>query len=164
VVYGDDNTISRVVSGHGLCFMNTGGNPGKARLWAVRQGGVGDVTATHIVWEVDKDVPLESSPVLTGELLFMVSDSGVLTCLEAKTGRKVWSERLPGLYGASLLSAEGRIYACNKSGMTTVVEAGPTFRELAANQLDGELWASPAVAGRSLLLRTKTHLYRIQSQ
>jgi len=164
VVYGDDNSVSRVVSGHGLFYMNTGGNPGTVRLWAVRQGGVGDVTASHVVWETKEDVPVESSPVLAGDLLFMVSDSGMLTCLEAETGQRVWAERLRGMYGASLLYAEGRICVSNKKGLTTVVEAGRAFRELAANQLDGEFWASPAVAGRSLLLRTKAHLYRIQSE
>ena len=107
---------------------------------------------------------MESSPVIAGDLLYMVNDHGMLTCLEAKTGKKVWSERLAGNYGASPLHAEGRIYLSNKKGMTTVIEAGRTFRELAVNQLDGELWASPAVAGKSLLLRTKTHLYRVQSQ
>ncbi|MEO2002488.1 MAG: PQQ-binding-like beta-propeller repeat protein [Candidatus Poribacteria bacterium] len=69
VVYGDDNTISRVVSGHGLSFVNTGGTAGSVRLWAVRQGGVGDVTDSHVVWEVGDNVPVESSPVLVGDLL-----------------------------------------------------------------------------------------------
>lgn len=164
VVYGDDNTISRTVSGHGLFFINTGGSPRSVRLWAVRHGGVGDVTESHVAWEVDEDVPVESSPVLAGDLLFMVSDSGMVTCLEAKTGKKVWGQRLSGMYGASPLYAESRIYLSNKKGMTTVIEAGRTFRQLAVNQLDGELWASPAVAGSSLLLRTKTHLYRIWGQ
>ncbi len=164
VVYGDDNTISRTISGHGLFFVNTGGNPRSVRLWAVRHGGVGDVTESHVAWEVDEDVPLESSPVLAGDLLFIVSDSGMVTCLEAESGKKVWSQRLPGMYGASLLYAEGRVYLSNGKGMTTVIEAGRAFRQLAANQLDGELLASPAVAGSSLLLRTKTHLYRIQGQ
>ena len=164
VVYGDDSTISRIVSGHGLFFINTGGQPNAVRLWAVRQGGSGDVTGSHLAWEVGEDVPMESSPVIAGDLLYMVNDHGMLTCLEAKTGKKVWSERLAGNYGASPLHAEGRIYLSNKKGMTTVIEAGRTFRELAVNQLDGELWASPAVAGKSLLLRTKTHLYRVQSQ
>jgi len=162
VVYGDDSTISRPVSGHGLFYINTGGNPGSRRVWAVRHGGVGDVTDSHVAWEVAEDVPLESSPVLAGDLLFMVSDSGMVTCLEAKTGKKVWSHRLPGMHGASPLSAEDRIYLSNKKGITTVIEAGRVFRELAVNQLDGEHWASAAVAGSSLLFRTTTHLYRIQ--
>jgi outer membrane protein assembly factor BamB len=164
VVYGDDNTISRIVSGHGLFFVNTGGTPGSVRLWAVRQGGVGDVTDSHVVWEVGDNVPVESSPVLVGDLLYMVSDTGILTCLEAKTGERVWRERLGGAHGASLLYADGRIYASGKQGKTTVVEPGRLFRALAVNELDGGFWASPAVAGKSLLLRTKTHLYRVRSE
>lgn len=161
VVYGDDNTVSRIVSGLGLFFVNCGGHPFSSRLWAVRQGGSGDVTKSHFVWEVSENAPFESSPVLVGDLLYMVSDSGVLTCLEAETGKKVWSERLRGKFGASLLYADGRIYLSSKKGKTIVIEPGRTFRELAINELDGGLWASPAVAGESLLLRTKTHLYRI---
>ena len=164
VSYGDDNSVSRVVSGHGLFFMNSGGNPGHVKLLAVREGGVGDVTATHVAWEVTDDVPVESSPVLVDDLLYMVSDSGMVTCLEAETGERVWSQRLPGMHGASPLYADGRIYLSNKKGRTTVIEAGRAFRELAVNQLDGEHWASAAVAGKSLLFRTKTHLYRIQSE
>ena len=164
VVYGDDNSISRIVSGHGLFFVNTGGTPDSVRLWAVRQDGVGDVTNSHVIWEVNDNVPVESSPVLVGDQLYMVSNNGILTCLQAKTGKRVWRERLGGRYGASLLYADNRIYACSKQGKITVIEPGPTFRELAVNELDGEFWASPAVAGRSLLLRTRTYLYRIQSK
>jgi outer membrane protein assembly factor BamB len=163
VIYRDDNTISRIVSGHGLLFINCGGSPGATHLWAVRQGGAGDVTNTHVVWKMTEDVPLESSPVLVGDLLYTLSDRGVLICKEAKTGETVWSERLDGKYGASLLYADGRIYISSKEGKTTVIEPGPKFRKLAVNELDGFLGASPAVAGKSLLLRTKTHLYRVQS-
>ena len=162
VVYGVDSTISRIVSGHGLFFVNCGGAPNAAQLWAVRQGGVGDVTESHVVWKMTEDVPLEGSPVLVGDLLYTMSDRGVLICLEAKTGKTVWTERLSGKYGASLLYADNRIYISSMRGETTVIEPGRTFRVLAVNELDGGFWASPAVAGESLLLRTKTHLYRIQ--
>jgi outer membrane protein assembly factor BamB len=128
----------------------------------VRQGGAGDVTDTHVVWKMTKEVPLESSPVLVGDLLYTLSDRGMLICLEAMTGKRVWSERLDGKYGASLLYADSRIYISSKEGKTTVIEPGPKFRKLAVNELDGFLGASPAVAGKSLLLRTKTHLYRVQ--
>ena len=164
VHYRDDNTISRIVSGHGLLFVNSGGSPNRTQLWAVRQGGAGDVTDTHVVWKMTKDVPLESSPVLVGDLLYTVSDNGVLICKQAMTGETVWTERLGGRYGASPLHADNRIYLFNKKGKGTVIEPGRTFRELASNQLDGGLWASPAVAGKSLLLRTKTHLYRVQNK
>jgi outer membrane protein assembly factor BamB len=131
-------------------------------LLAVRQGGVGDVTETHVVWTMTEDAPHESSPVLVGDLLYLMSDKGVLTCKQATTGKTLWTERLEGDYGASLLYADGRIYMSNKEGKTTVIEPGPTFRILAVNQLDGFLGASPAVAGKSLLLRTKTHLYCVE--
>ena len=149
---------------HGLFFVNCGGSPNATHLWAVRQGGAGDVTDTHVVWKMTEDVPLESSPVLAGDLLYTLSDRGVLICKQAMTGETVWTKRLDGKYGASLLYADNRIYVSSKQGKTTIIEPGRTFRELAVNELDGELWASPAVAGESLLLRTKTHLYRVQSK
>ncbi|MHC4329641.1 MAG: outer membrane protein assembly factor BamB family protein [Planctomycetota bacterium] len=164
VRYRDDNPISRIISGRGLLFINAGGNPGASHLLAVRQGGVGDVTDTHVVWTMTKDAPHESSPVLVGDLLYLMSDKGVLTCKQATTGKTIWTERLDGDHGASLLYADGRIYMSNKEGKTTVIEPGPTFRVLTVSQLDGFLGASPAVAGKSLLLRTKTHLYRVENQ
>ncbi|MBN2325751.1 MAG: PQQ-binding-like beta-propeller repeat protein [Candidatus Omnitrophica bacterium] len=164
VRYGEDSTISRVVSGHGLFFVNCGGSPNRTQLWAVRQGGHGDVTDTHVVWKMTRNVPLESSPVLVDDLLYTVSDNGALICTQALTGDEVWQERLSERHGASLLYADKRIYLSSKTGKTRVIKPGREYVELAVNQLDGELWASPAVAGRSLLLRTKTHLYRIQDE
>ena len=164
VRYRDDSTISRIVSGHGLLFVNTGGAPGASQLWAIRQGGVGDVTDSHVVWKMTEDAPHQSSPVLVDDLLYMVSDLGLLICMEATTGEQVWSERLEGKFGASLLAAADRIYLSKTKGTTTVIATGREYRELAVNQLDGELWTSPAVTGDALLLRTKTHLYRIEQK
>ena len=166
VRYRDDNPISRIIHGRGLLFINSGGNPGGSHLLAVRQGGVGDVTDTHVVWTMTKkmDVPHESSPVMVGDLLYLMSDKGVLTCKEAITGKTLWTERLEGDHGASLLYADGRIYMSNKDGKTTIIKPGREFQVLAVNRLDGFIGASPAVAGKSLLLRTKTHLYRVESR
>jgi outer membrane protein assembly factor BamB len=164
VRYRDDSTISRIVAGQGLLFINTGGPPGGSQLWAIRPGGVGDVTDTHVVWRMTDKAPHQSSPVLVDGLLYMVSDHGALFCLVATTGNQVWVESLRGKFGASLLAAPGRIYISNMKGTTTVIAPGREYRELAVNQLDGELWASPAVTGNALLLRTKTHLYRIEQQ
>jgi outer membrane protein assembly factor BamB len=162
VRYRDDSTISRIVSGHGLLFINTGGSPGKSQLWAIRQGGEGDVTDSNVVWKMTEDAPHESSPVLVGDLLYTMSDRGILICMEATTGKQVWSERLKGKFSASLLAAGDRIYLSNKKGATTVIAPGREYRELAVNQINGELWTSPAVTGDALLLRTKSHLYRIE--
>ncbi|WP_414661091.1 outer membrane protein assembly factor BamB family protein [Horticoccus sp. 23ND18S-11] len=153
----------RPVYGHGLIFAATG--LGKGEMWAIRPGGRGVVTDTHVVWKVAKGAPNRPSPVLVGEWLFMLNqDGGVVTCLEAKTGRVIWSERLPGLgnYSASPVLAAGRLYFCNENGQTTVIEAGPQFKVLAENILADGFMASPAVAGKALYLRSKTALYRIE--
>lgn len=159
--YRDDSAISRVVTGHGLLFVNTGGNPGGSQLYAVREGGTGDITETHVVWKMLEDAPHESSPVVVGDLLYTMSDRGVLKCIEATTGAVVWAEDLREKHSASLLASGNRIHFSNKRGQTTIIEAGRAYKVLATNQLDGELWTSPAVVGHSLVLRTKTHLYRI---
>lgn len=161
IVYNAENTTSRPVSGLGLFFVNHGITEGQPVLSAVRHGGVGDITDSHVVWRRNEDIPMLSSPVLVDDLLYLVSDRGVLQCLEAATGKVVWSEELAGKFGPSPLYADGRIYVCNKEGETTVIEPGRTFRALAENEIDGEMSASPVVAGNSLLLRTETHLYRI---
>ncbi len=161
VQYAGHTNISRPVAGTETVFINTG-YP-KPELWCVRLGGRGDVTATHVAWKVTRNVPIKSSPVLVDDLLYQVSDAGgIVTCLEAQTGTTVWQRRLGGNHAASPLFADGRIYLSSEDGKTTVIKPGRVWRELAKNQLsDGLFWASPAVADRSLLLRSRTHLYRI---
>ena len=153
----------RPVVGNGFVYTATG--LAKGELWAVRLGGSGVVTDTHVAWKVTRNVPNRPSPILTGDLLFMVDqDGGVVTCLEALTGKEVWKERLPGAgsYSSSPVLAEGRLYFFNENGHGTVIEAVRAFKVLAANKLDGGFMASPAVAGRALFVRSKTHLYRLE--
>lgn len=164
VRYGEDNSIGRVVSGLGMFFVNCGGPPGRSQLWAVREGGKGDVTDTHVAWKMTKNVPLESSPLLVDDLLYTVSDNGVLICTQAKTGDPVWSENLRERYGASPIYADGKIYIFSKKGTAVVFKPGREYQPVSVNHLDGEFWASPAVVGKSLILRTKTHLYRIENK
>jgi outer membrane protein assembly factor BamB len=144
----------------GLAFLITGA--GKTELLAVRADGSGDVTDTHVAWRVDTMVARTASPVLVDDLLYMVSDDGLVTCLECVSGSKVWQQRLPGKYAASPIHADGRLYFCNQEGKTTILKPGRTCAVLATNTLPIGLMASPAVAGRALFLRTKTHLYRIE--
>lgn len=153
----------RPVVGNGFVYTATG--LAKGELWAVRLGGSGVVTDTHVAWKVTRNVPNRPSPILTGDLLFMVDqDGGVVSCLEALTGKEVWKERLPGAgsYSSSPVLAEGRLYFFNENGHGTVIEAARAFKVLAANKLDGGFMASPAVAGRALFVRSKTHLYRLE--
>ncbi|MCL6504004.1 MAG: PQQ-like beta-propeller repeat protein [Pirellulales bacterium] len=161
VRYDGYSLVPRPVSGHGLVFLCTGyDNP---TLLAVRLGGRGDVTETHVAWVLRRGAPHNPSPVLVEDELYVVSDQGVLSCLDARTGQQHWQHRLEGSYSASLLAAEGRIYAQNEEGLTTVFAADRRmFRRLAANRVEGRTLASLAAAGRALYLRTDTHVYRIE--
>ncbi|MBI5819164.1 MAG: PQQ-binding-like beta-propeller repeat protein [Verrucomicrobia bacterium] len=145
---------------NGLIYAATG--MGKASVWAIRPGGHGVVTDTHVVWKAPRNVPTMPSPIVVGDLLFMVSDNGIITCLDAKNGQVVWEQKIGGEFSASPISAEGRIYFFDREGKITVIQAGREFKQLAANQLDEGFMASPAVSGKALFLRTKTHLYRVE--
>ncbi len=158
--YDGFSVVPRPVFGHGLVFLTSGFY--RPILFAVRPGGRGDVSHSQVAWTWERGVPLTPSPLLAGDELYLVSDNGIVTCLDAKTGREQWRERLPGRFSASPLAAEGRVYFLNESGETTVVEAGRNFTVLARNRLDGETLASLAVAGRAIFLRTASHLYRIE--
>jgi len=135
---------------------------GRTQLLAIRLDGRGDVTDTHVAWTHPDDVPLTASPILADGLLYMVSDGGAVTCLEAATGKPLWRERISGNYAASALYGDGRLYFFSQQRTATVMEAGRTARVLATNRLEDGFMASPAVAGKALFLRTKTHLYRIE--
>ncbi len=97
------------------------------------------------------------------DLLFTINDTGITMCLEALTGKQVWNQRIRGNYAASLLYADGHIYCFNRDGRTTVFRAARKYEILATNTLDSGFMASAAVSGKALFLRTKTHLYRIES-
>jgi outer membrane protein assembly factor BamB len=154
------SSSARPVTGHGLVFYTTGFNNGQ--LLAVRPDGSGDVTPTHVAWRVTRSVPRKPSVVLVGDLLFMVNDSGILTCVEAKTGNIVWTGRVHGNYSASPIAAGNRVYLFSEEGKTTIIEAGREHKVLAENVLEGGFMASPAVLGTALILRAGPYLYRIE--
>ncbi len=154
------SNVSRPLFGHGLVFVNSA--IGSPTLLAVRPGGRGDVTDSHVVWKCNRGMPLKPSPVMVGELIFTVDDKGIATCLEAPTGEVVWRKRIGGKYSASPIYADGRIYFFSHEDKATVIEPARQYKELAVNKLDAGFMASPAVVGRAIYLRTKTHLYRVE--
>lgn len=162
VVYGGDSTISRPIAGDGMVYINTGWEEESAELWAVKPDGIGDVTATHVAWKVVEHIPIESSPLFVNHMIFTVDDRGTASCLNAKNGQVLWQQKLNGMFGASPLYAQGRIYFCDKKGKTTVVAAEKAYQSLAVNVLGDGFMASPAVKANSLILRSRTHLYRIE--
>jgi outer membrane protein assembly factor BamB len=115
-----------------------------------------------VAWRLTRGVPKKPSLLLADGLIFMVGDNGIVSAVEARTGEVVWSGRLEGNYSASPVWIEGRLYAFNEDGKTTVLEAGRQFKVLAENRLDDGFMASPAVEGRALFVRTRTHLYRVE--
>jgi len=131
-------------------------------MLAIRPGGRGDVTETHVAWSFDRgpDVP---TPVSDGRLIYVVSDNGVVHAIRAASGEVVWGpERLrSGTYSASPLLADGRIYVTNEDGVTSVFTAGDRFQLLAENELSDYCLSSPAVSDGQILIRTTGHLYAI---
>ncbi len=148
------------VAGHGLVYLATGYNP--PELWAVRPDGRGDVGPTHVAWRATGGMPAKPSPLLVGDEIYVVADNGVARCLDARTGKEHWKQRLEGAYTASPIAADGRLYFVNEGGLATVVKPGRTFESIAENELEGRFLASPAVSGRAIFLRSDTHVYRIE--
>jgi outer membrane protein assembly factor BamB len=136
------------------------GHP-KSELWAIKPGGKGDVTSTHVAWKLKRNVPTRSSPVLAGDLIFMVDDGGIASCVDAHDGQVILNERIGGEYSAAPIAGAGRVYFFDQAGRTTVVSAGREFKVLAKNEVGDGFMASPAVLGSSLILRSKTALYRV---
>lgn len=153
------STTPRPVFGNGLLYISSGYM--MPELLAIRPEGRGDITAKAIAWRTDKSVPTKPSPLLVGDELYMISEVGILSCLDAATGKLHYRKRIGANFSASPIFVDGRIYMCDENGKTTVFKPGKQYEELAANQLPGRFMASPAVAGKSLFLRTDTHLYRI---
>ena len=157
---GSHSASSRPVAGHGLVFVPMGFD--QAQLLAIRPDGQGDVAASHVAWRFGKGAPSKPSILLVGDVIYMVNDGGIVGAVEAKTGELVWRGRVDGTYSASPLFANGRLYLFNEDGKTTVLEAGRELKVLAENFLEDGFMSSPAVDGRALYLRTRTHVYRIE--
>jgi outer membrane protein assembly factor BamB len=169
------STGSRPLFGHGMMFIQGGFS--KGHLFAVKpppasawNGGVLDAAKDddpqpgkpQLVWRVKKGVPEAPSALLVGDLIFMVDNGGFASCLEAMTGKEVWSQRVTGSVYASPITADARVYTADKKGKVAVFAAAREFKLLAENQLDGEINASPAVSGKALFYRTAQSLYRIE--
>lgn len=159
VLHTGDSVVSRPVSGQGLLIFSTGFS--QSEIWAVRPGGQGDVTASHVAWKVTAGVPLKTSPALVGSRLYLLADDGKMSCVDATTGRMEWQQRLGGQFAASPVTTPDRVYCFDQRGKTTVLAAGSSAKLLVVNQLDEGFFASPAAVDGSLFLRGKNHLYRI---
>jgi len=161
VQYADWSAAPRPLFDNGLAFFVTG--LARRELLAVKTDGHGDVTDTHVAWKFNKHVGCYASPLVVDGLLYTAAEENYVTCLEAATGQVVWAERIGGKYAASPVYADNRLYFFSQAGVTTVLKPGRQFEVLATNSLASGFMASPAVDGKAFYLRTRTHLYRIES-
>ena len=158
---GGYSTASGPVVVAGLVLVNSGYN--RPRILAVRPGGKGDVTKTHVAWSLDRGGANKPSPAVVDGMVYFLHDGGMVACHNGKTGEHIWRGRLGGRFSASPIIAPGRIYFFDDRGKCTVIAPGGSeMKVLATNKLDAGCMASPAVSGDTLFVRTKTHLYRIE--
>ena len=131
-------------------------------LLALRAGGRGDVTTSHLLWSTTNgpDVP---TPVTDGKYFYIVNDHGIIWCLDAKTGQEVYGQQRikPGTYSGSPVLADGKLYVTNEDGLTTVIQAGAKFEVLAENPLNDYTLSSPAISDGQIFIRTSSFLYCI---
>jgi len=161
VDYKGFSNVPRPVFDRGVVYLCTGYM--KPEVWAIRADGEGDVTQDHVLWRETKQAPANVSPLLIDDVLYTVSDMGVITARATATGREMWSQRLGGPATASPVYADGRIYVCDENGKTSVLKPGAKFDLLARNAVKGRVQASPALEGQAIYLRTDSHLYRIEN-
>jgi outer membrane protein assembly factor BamB len=155
-------TVGSPVAGDGMIFIGSGDGSGARHLVAVKAGGKGDVTRTNLVWQKKRDTPYVPSMLVRGDYLFTVNDMGIGACYEAKSGKKIWSERVvTGGVTASPLLIDGKIYAVSERGQVTVFEAGPKFKLLGKSSVGEPVMATPAVADHRLFIRGQSHLFCI---
>lgn len=159
--YNGWSVVPRPVYGDGLLYVCS--STIQPTLFGIRPDGAsGDITASPaVVWKTTRHVPPMPSPLLAGGRLYTMTAT-TLSCLGPATGTEFWSGNVPGQHLASPVAAEGRLYLFNTTGGGTVAAQGDTFKILATNRLDNGCYASPAIVGRSLLVRTTSHLYRIE--
>ena len=159
--YDGFSLVARPSYGNGLFYVVGSVSQDRFCVYAVRPGE-GKLRDDQVVWRLSRGVAHVPSPLLVGQELYVIDRSGVVTCVDALTGKEHWRKRIGGNHDASPIEVRGRIYFCSREGKTTVFAAGKEFKPLASNQLDGDFRASPAVADGALFLRSDTHLYRIE--
>jgi outer membrane protein assembly factor BamB len=160
IKYDGYSLIPRPVYGHGLILLSSGYD--RPSMLAIRAGGSGDITDSHIAWTITRGAPHTPSPLLVGDELYMISDSGIASCLDARSGKVHWQERIGGAFSASPFHADGKIYLQSEDGVTTVIRAAVSFERIAQSKLNERTFASYAAADGAIYLRTESKLYRIE--
>lgn len=161
IEFDDFSVAPRPIYHDGIAYMVTGNI--HTQLWAIRAGTKGNLTETdNVLWRLKRGVSHTSSPIMVDGLIYMANDDGVISCVDAATSNSVWQKRVGGSFAASPIYADGHLYFFDRDGQSTIVKPGRKFEAVTTNALDDGMMASPIVDGRALVVRTKTHLYRIE--
>lgn len=166
IIQGEDSTIAMPSEGNGMVYFYTGfvtGSDGEryAELLAVDPDGEGDIGATHVRWRMKAPVLQLLSQLVAGNRLYTVDSKSLMICLDALTGETLWSKRLKGKYHSSPVYADGHVYISSTGGETIVIKEASSLEIISENSLDGEIWATPAITGGAILMRTSEFLYKI---
>jgi outer membrane protein assembly factor BamB len=166
IIRGVDSTIAMPFTDGKTVYFHTGfeesaDNKKFAELMAVNPDGRGDIAATNIKWKLETPILQLSTPVIKDGFIYNIDTKSMMMCLDADTGVTLWEKRLRGKYNSSPIIAAGHVYFSSTNGETTVVKEGPELEIVSENELEGEIWTSPAVVRNSLIIRTSEYLYRI---
>ena len=168
IIRGVDSTIAMPFTDGKTVYFHTGfeeRDSGKfAELMAVNPDGRGDIALTNVKWKIETPILQLSTPVIKDGLIYNVDTKNMMMCLNAESGQMVWGKRLRGKYNASPILAAGNVYFSSTNGETTVVKEGPVLEIVSENELEGEIWTTPAIVRNSILIRTSEYLYRIGNQ
>ncbi|HVF27092.1 MAG TPA: PQQ-binding-like beta-propeller repeat protein [Pyrinomonadaceae bacterium] len=152
---------------HDLIFITGGYPPGRA-MYVFRPGAVGDISLKKgeesngfIAWQAPKGSPYTPTPIIYGDYFYTCADNGVLSAYNAKTGERLYQERLPSSFSASPVAADGKLYLVSEDGDVYVVKAGPKFELLATNPMGEALMSTPAISDGMLILRSQNYIYAI---
>ncbi|MCA8983177.1 MAG: PQQ-binding-like beta-propeller repeat protein [Planctomycetaceae bacterium] len=157
VRYTGFSNVPAPVTHEDLVFVCTGFF--EPALAAIRRGGSGDVTQTHVPWFVSRGVSTLPSPIVVSGRIYALNEGGILTCLDCQTGKVIRKRRFVGNYSASPVSAGDKLYFCSEEGKITVLEPNDSLDILQVNRVNGIIKASPAVVGNRFYIRTENHLY-----
>jgi outer membrane protein assembly factor BamB len=153
------SVVPQPVIGHGMVFYNH--DYDHPELMAVKLGGKGDVTESHVVWRIQRGAPSTPTPLLVGDELYFVSDKGIASCVDAKTGKQNWMERLGGNFSASPVFANGLVLFLDEDGHAYWAKPAKTFEVVQRNQVAGRTFATPAFVDGAMYLRTDKALMKI---
>ena len=153
------SVVPRPVYYSGMIYVSSGYD--SPTFYAIKTGGHGDITQSHLAWKTRKGAPRNSSVVITNGLVFMAADNGVVSCLDAKTGKTHWIERVASTCSPSMLHAVGKIFLSDETGKTFIFEAQAKYSLLATNDLQEKMLASPIAYQTSMIIRTEKNLWRI---